>query len=179
MTPRRAGRAALAAVCAFALALPAGATPEPLELKVKAAFLYNFARLASWAPGKFARADGPLQVCVLDDDPVRPSLEEALAGKVIDGHALEVRAAADTGDWQRCHIAYLGAPRAEVLSDLAAHGVLTVYEGPSALPGGVIRLYLGERKLRFEVNEAAAERARLRLSSRLLALATVVRVGDE
>ena len=162
MTRRGPGRIALVALFAVVLALPAAGSNEPLELRVKAAFLYNFARLATWRPGKFTRADAPLQ--------------EALAGKVVNGHAFEVQASAGTDDWQHCHIAYLGAPEAGVLADLAGRGVLTVYEGPVAVPGGVIRLFLSDRKLRFEVNEAAAERAQLHLSSRLMALAAVVRV---
>ena len=41
--------------------------------------------------------------------------------------------------------------------------------------GGVVRLFLEEGKERFEVNTLAAERAHLRISSKLLKLAIIVR----
>ena len=41
--------------------------------------------------------------------------------------------------------------------------------------GGVITLELDESKVRFEVNLQSAERARLKVSSKLLTLARVVR----
>lgn len=176
-------RAALAAV-ALGLAVWPGllhATEAlDLELKVKAAFLYNFARLVTWPPGKTGAADRPLEVCILEQDPVGPVLDESLAGKSVEGHPLAVRRLADATGWSTCHIAYVGSSFPEltrdVLRNLAAQGVLTVHENPAALPDGVIRLYLVERKLRFEVNQSAAERGRLRLSSRLMSLAAVVHV---
>jgi hypothetical protein len=92
-----------------------------------------------------------------------------------------VRRLPDASGWSSCHIAYVGSSFPEltrdVLRNLAEQGVLTVHENPSALPDGVIRLYLADRKLRFEVNQSAAERGRLRLSSRLMSLAAVVHVG--
>jgi hypothetical protein len=181
--PHRPRRAALAAVALW-LAVWPGLLPATesvdLELKVKAAFLYNFARLVTWPPGKMASGSRPLEVCILDQDPVGPALEESLAGKSIEGHPLVVRRLADASGWSTCHIAYVGASFPEltrdVLRNLAAQAVLTVHENPAALPDGVIRLYLADRKLRFEINQSAAERGRLRLSSRLMSLAAVVHV---
>ena len=167
----RTTRIALAASLALVSAtLPAQDT-DSLELKVKAAFLYNFARLATWPPDKLA-GGAPLRVCVAERDPVAPFLREALAGKAIDGHPLVLEFPADTDGWERCHLAYGLAPW---LRGLPEHGVLTVHEAPAAAPDGVIRLYLEERKLRFEVNETAVARDGVRLSSRLMSLATVVR----
>lgn len=182
MMPQPLRRAALAAalwLAAWPGLLPASEAPD-LELKVKAAFLYNFARLVTWPPGKLGPAEQPLQVCILEQDPVGPALEDSFAGKTVEGRPLTVRRLPDATGWASCHIAYVGSSFPEltrdVLRNLATHGVLTVHENPAALPDGVIRLYLADRKLRFEVNQSAAERGRLRLSSRLLSLAPVVSV---
>lgn len=180
--PHRPHRAALAAVALWFAVWPGllPATEADLALKVKAAFLYNFARLVTWPPGKVGTADRPLEVCILEQDPVGPVLDESLAGKSVEGHPLTVRRLADANGWATCHIAYVGGSFPEltrdVLRNLAAQGVLTVHENPAALPDGVIRLYLADRKLRFEINQSAAERGRLRLSSRLMSLAAVVHV---
>lgn len=153
---------------------------EALELKIKAAFLFNFARFAAWPPEKFSGADAPLRICVLEHDALGPVLRESLAGKAIDTHPIAVREVARDGDWQGCHLAWLDNAASEslqpVLRGLEKQAVLSVHEAPAALPDGVIRLYVHDDKLRFEINDAAAQRARLRLSSRLLSLAAVVHV---
>jgi hypothetical protein len=53
--------------------------------------------------------------------------------------------------------------------------ILTVGETSDFLSdGGMIRFHLEEDKIRFDINLAAAESARLKISSRLLLLATSV-----
>jgi hypothetical protein len=152
---------------------------ELLELKLKAAFLYNFARLTTWPAAAFADPAMPLETCVLEGDPVAPVLQDAFAGKAVEGRPLAVRRLADAAGWESCHIAYLGAASPErtrdVLRALAGHNTLTVHEQDVSQPDGVIRLFLADRKLRFEVNQIAAEQAQLRLNARLMALASVVR----
>lgn len=164
------------AVALWPAALPAA---ELLELKLKAAFVYNFARLTTWPATAFADPASPLQACILDHDPVASALQEAFAGKVVEGRPLVVRRVAGAAGWDNCHIAYFGAGAPEmtreVLGALAGRAVLTVHEQGAAHSDGVIRLFPADRKLRFEVNQAAAERAQLRLSARLMALAAVVR----
>jgi hypothetical protein len=165
---------------AVALCWPAAAPAEELlELKLKAAFVYNFARLTTWPAAAFADPATPLEACILDNDPVAPALQQAFAGKVVEGHRLTVRRLAGAAGWENCHIAYLGAGppdlTRDVLRALAERSVLTVHEQGAAQPDGVIRLFLADRKLRFEVNQTAAERAQLRLNARLMALAVVVR----
>jgi hypothetical protein len=62
-----------------------------------------------------------------------------------------------------------------LLSDLRGSSTLTVGEikGFADL-GGVINLVVEENKLRFEINLRAARQTRLKISSKLLALAKIV-----
>jgi hypothetical protein len=54
--------------------------------------------------------------------------------------------------------------------------VLTVSDGKGfSLAGGIIELYVERGRTRFAINIDAAERSALRLSSRLLGLAKVIR----
>ena len=56
--------------------------------------------------------------------------------------------------------------------------VLTVSDGKGfSQAGGIIELYVEGGRMRFAINVDAAERSGLRLSSRLLGLAKVVRDG--
>ena len=62
-----------------------------------------------------------------------------------------------------------------LLTDLKGSSTLTVGETKGfADLGGVINLVVEENKLRFEINLGAARQTRLKLSSKLLALAKIV-----
>ena len=82
--------AASLAVEAHAADLPA----ESLELQVKAAFLYNFAKFVEWpADVGSAGATGRLTFCVFGDEPLFSALTQSLVGKTINGRALVARRA--------------------------------------------------------------------------------------
>jgi hypothetical protein len=171
-----------AARCLLAWLALAGAlaarADDVLEQRVKSAFLFNFAKFVSWPPGKLAGSASTIVFCLLEHDAMAPVLEEALTGKTIDDHPLALRRIGHAEDFRGCHVAYLGAVDAArlpaALAGLGGSGVLTVYEADSVQHDGVVRFYLDERKVHFEINEDAAQRAGLQLSSRLLGVASVV-----
>ena len=64
----------------------------------------------------------------------------------------------------------------QILKKFRETPLLTVAESESfTKSGGVIRLFVEQNKVLFEVNTDAAARAKLKLSSKLLSLARVVR----
>ena len=63
----------------------------------------------------------------------------------------------------------------DLLTALAQRGVLTVGEGATfAEAGGIISFVIEDQVVRFAVNLSASEKADLRLSSRMLEIATKV-----
>lgn len=174
-----AGRSVLAVLL---LALAGGASAagsDALELKVKAAFLFNFAKFTTWPPPKAAAADAPLYLCVQGASAMAAVLRDTVRGRSVGGHPIEVLQAAHAGELRRCHIVYVGAGDdgqiASELTALANHGTLSVHEGSAAQPGGVIRFFLSDGgRVRFEINTTAAAREQLALSSKLLEVAQVV-----
>lgn len=175
---RRAARIALAALAALALAGGAQAADE-LELKVKAAFLFNFAKFTTWPDDKVGSADAPLYLCVHGDSPIVPVLQDTVRGRSIGSHAIEILHSAHAEELRRCHLVYVGATEegriAANLGTLASHGVLTVHEARAAQPDGVVRFFLSDGgRVRFEVNVTAASREQLSLSSKLLEVSQVV-----
>lgn len=166
---------ALIATCLYAPASASSGT----ELRVQAAFLFNFAKFVSWPEKKFAAPGSPIDLCVLEDDPITPVLEETVHGKLIGLRTLVVRRSKTSADWSRCHIAFINiedaARVAAVFENLSGHSVLTVHQSGRSLHGGVIRFYVEDRKMRFEINAAAAEREAVQLSAKLMSVAAVVR----
>jgi hypothetical protein len=165
----------------LATSLVAGAGPGQMdEYRVKAAFLYNFAKFIDWPAEAFRDSGESFTICVLGDDPFGRALDDAATNKTIAGRTLEVRRLSDARQAGGCRILFISSSeRKRVLSVVAAAGrvgVLTVGEAGSATCDGVvIKFTLEAGKIRFEINLPAAEEGKLRLSSRLLNLAAAVR----
>src|SRR5579864_8474403 len=58
---------------------------ESLELQVKAAFLYSFAKFVDWPGDHGGAAASPITFCVLSDGPLFETLQQSLRGKNING----------------------------------------------------------------------------------------------
>jgi YfiR/HmsC-like len=164
------------------LRLIAGGREEgpPEEYQLKAAFLYNFAKFVEWPAESFENPSEPLTVCVLGEDPFGRALDDVISGKKIEARALSVRRISDARQAKGCRVLFVSSSeRRSVLSVLAGlneSGVLTVGESGSASSEGmIINFILEGGKIRFAINTAAAERGKLRFSSRLLSLAIIVK----
>lgn len=173
------GRGLLARVrlCAILLILTlapmlAAAT---MEYRVKAAFLYNFARFVEWPQSRNA---GPLVIGVLGADPFRGALADTAHGKSVDGRLVVVRKVGSVEAASGCAVLFVSSSERnrwpEILTPLRRTAVLTVGDAPGFLAaGGVLNFYLENNRVRFELNPAAARKSGLKLSAQLIRLARV------
>lgn len=169
-------RRALAVLLLLGAAELAWANASDLEYKVKAAFLYNFAKFVEWPSDSFDGPGEPVTLCVLGDDPFGESLDTVVRGESLNGRPFVVHRTRDLREARACHVVFVPASESrrqgEILGTLRGAGVLTVGEGQGFLTdGGVIRFVLDQNRVRFEVNLDAAGAHQLRLSSKLLRLA--------
>jgi hypothetical protein len=157
---------------------------EPSEYAVKAAFLFHFAQFVEWPEGAFQEADSPLVYCTIGEDPFQGALEASFKGKMIGSHSLQVKHLKEAGAAQGCHVAFLGKAAGRHIQDelagLRGNPVLTVGETEQFVnDSGMIGFSLEENKIRFDINLEAAEKAKLKISARLLALARTVIGGPK
>lgn len=155
------------------------AQQNPLEYRVKAAYLLNFTRYVEWPPDAFESPSAPIHVCVLGDDPFGDALEQTFAGRTAQGRRITVANVEAPSRARDCHVVFISYDewrrRPDVLAAVQAEGVLTVGESREfAASGGVLSFVPVQRTVRFEVNLSAQDGARLRISSRMLALASAV-----
>jgi hypothetical protein len=153
------------------LAAPLRAQEVPLEYQVKATYLYNFVKFIEW-PGQPA---GPLNICVAGRNPFGTVLDDLLANETINGRPVRSRVILEPDPG--CQVVFVPSGAAATAYLRAARGapVLTVGEESDFIElGGIISLYLDSNNVRFTINPSAAERAKLRISSRLLTLARIV-----
>lgn len=172
-----------AVLLASAALQPARAQPATEEYKVKAAFLFHFAQLVDWPAGALDSGDQSLNLCIFDDEPRRQELQTTVEGKLIGTRVLHVRLLSQPQAVQSCNILFLsrdeGWRQATILRSLRDRPVLTVGETDNFLSdGGMIQLRIEMDKVRFDVNAGAADLSHLKISSRLLLLATSVTLGD-
>ncbi|WP_169577408.1 YfiR family protein [Sinimarinibacterium sp. CAU 1509] len=176
MIAYRALIATLVVTIACALAPVRVQSAEAPELQVRAAFLFNLARFVNWPQDKVPDPSSPITICVAGEPDFASTVRDTIQGKSVGAHALTMHIPASASELARCQIAYIGEDTSlkEMLTAASGHHVLTVHSAATAQPGGVVRLYLDERRIRFEVNTGAASREQLQLSSKLLSLAQLV-----
>jgi hypothetical protein len=157
----------------------AGQVPSVDEYQIKAAFLLNFARFVEWPAKKFSPADKTLDVCILGVDPFGLALQGMIKGRAIDGRPLRLYHLKLGADTSECEIVFISAQEAKRKTrDLpkTAWGILTVGESQNFPQNGdVVNFFTREDRIAFEINVDAADHAGLRISSKLLNLATIVR----
>jgi hypothetical protein len=176
---------AFAAFFLTVFALPNVASPTlratqaaPLEYQVKAAFLFNFSKFVQWPEEAFARKGSPFTIC-LAGDPFAGALDAIVQNETVDGRKVIVRRITE-GGVQECSIVFVGRSEArhtaEIISAAGKSPILTVGESEDFIDkGGMIRFIERERRIRFQINTDAAERASLKISAKLLQLADIVR----
>jgi hypothetical protein len=153
--------------------------PKPTDYDVKAVYLYNFGRFVEW-PASIAAKSDSFTVCVLGQDPFGPALDAALAGETIGGKSVAAKRISAPQEAASCQILFMSSAEDsrlnKILETLDKGAVLTVSDMPQfSQRGGMIQFVLEGKKVRFEVNLTAVQRAGLTLSSELLKVATTVR----
>jgi hypothetical protein len=162
-------------VCA--LAIPARAQ-STLEYNVKAALLLNFARFIEWPDRAFASPRAPIEICVFAPNPFGEALGRALDGETVSGRTLSTRDVRTSADSAGCHMLFMpGGSESRAAALVRDSGPHTVTIGESqrfeAL-GGAISFALEGGRVRFSVNLKPVEERGVRISARMLKLASRV-----
>ena len=165
-------RFASAGILAVALLCAQG----PTEYDVKAAFLLNFTKFIEWPPTAFASPDAPFRICIAGEDPFGEALDKMVEGERVGSHKLAVDRI-QRGSTAACQVVFYSKADKNVAQSIAHDGpsVLTVGETDAFLrEGGAIRFVLDHNRVRFDVNQKAAQKAGLEISSKLLNVARTV-----
>ena len=149
----------------------------PTEYQLKAAFLLNFTKFVEWPPAGFAEPTSPIVLGILGENPFGNILERTIRDKTINNRPLVVKAFRSSADATNCHILIIStsekARLPEILANLRGASVLTVSEMDRFTEtGGMINFVRQGNKIRFQINEIAAKSVGLKISSKLLSLAS-------
>jgi hypothetical protein len=177
------------------------AEAKNVEYQLKAAFLYNFMKfiefpeIASGTENKESQKNAPITLCVLGTDFFGKYLDD-LTKKEIKARTIRIVRLEGFEQYQKthpqatqdqyfqeqkkalegCHLLFISQSEEKRMSELVTltDGMrfLTVSDiSGFAKQGGVIEFVMEENKIRFDINVAAADQKRLKISSQLLQLA--------
>ena len=179
---------AIAAACVLTAPAPAAPpadapavdSPEPRDPReVKAEMLYNIAKFIKWPESSFAKSDGQLVFTILGDDALAEALAANLSTRTVNGRPVFVRMVRRVQDAAGSQIVYIASSESsrmnEVLRAMEGSPSLTVADSTGFVAlVGMVDFADANARIRFEINQARAEHAGLKISAKLLMLARVV-----
>jgi hypothetical protein len=156
---------------------------ENAEYTLKLAFLYNFTKFVEWPSYSFRSPGAPFAICVVGRDPFSLDIENELRTRPAGDRPVEFVALKQTDALNVCHIVFIPVTEkdqaAGIVRSLKGSSALTVGESEGfAVRGGIINFTIEGGNVHFEINRLAADRAGLKISSRLLNLAKIVTEQD-
>ncbi|MBN2271349.1 MAG: YfiR family protein [Sedimentisphaerales bacterium] len=171
-------------------------TESSQEYKVKAAFLYNFINFVDWPKEKMGEPNEPILLGIIGKDPFANAFEP-VKNKQIKNRKVVVKRLKSVAELKKlgpsaedelarlidaakkCHLVFVCSSEQECLKDILSPlkdlPILTVADTKDFLQaGGIVNFVMIDNKVRFEISDAAAKLARLKLRSQLLRLAAKV-----
>ncbi len=150
------------------------------EYQVKATFVYNFTKFTEWPSNAFASATAPIVIGIVGQDPFGGTIDAIVRDEVVRERKLVVKRLRADDDLQSCHVLFISRSEKDrlpaVLNQLKGRPVLIVGDmNDFAEQGGMVNLKIANNNVKLEINQAAAEKAGLQISAKLLKLARIVK----
>jgi hypothetical protein len=174
----------LALMAALVSARDVAAAPALSANEVKAAFLVNFAKFTTWPADAFASGTDPIVIAVVGEDPFGSAIDQAVRGQKAGERPLQVKRVGSRDDLSAYQLVFIASSEQKQVEQ-----ILRRLEGSATLPvsdiagfsraGGAIELVMEGSRVRFEVNVGNSERRRVKVSTRLVALATKVHSDEK
>lgn len=149
-----------------------------LEYNAKAALLLNFTRFIEWPDAAFAGPQSPVTLCVFARNPFGDALERSLQGEMVGNRPLALRVVRNTAGTDGCHLLFVPAGTesraAASLRRTESHAVSVGESRRFETMGGAVTFVVDAGRVRFNVNLRPIEARGIRISARMLQLASRV-----
>lgn len=148
------------------------------EYDVKAAFIYNFAKFTEWPENARSSQNDFLKLCIIGDNPFGTSLKK-LEGKQVKNKKLLIEHIESVSSIKGCDMLYISKSEEKNLISIVDYAnnynVLTISDQVGfEIKGVVINMFVSEDMIRFNINVDSAKKSGLRISAKLLKLASKV-----
>ena len=144
--------------------------------KTEAAFIYNFASFINW-PNDYQKGD--FEIAVLGSSPIYKELETLTNGKKIGDQAIKIKKINTLKELGITNILFVSNDQEYRLREVAKYTdtspVLVISEAEgSSKKGSTINFLFVDNKIKFELNQALAEKKGMKLADKLVKLSIPV-----
>ncbi len=150
---------------------------DDTKAKIKAVYLYNFSKYIDW-PEDYK--SGSFVVTVLGaNSSLLTELDKMASLKKLGNQEISVKSISSAGALEKSHIIFIPFENSgqlnEVISKIKGNSTLIVTEKQGLTKqGAAINFIVKDNKQAFELNKANAEHYKLKVSSNLVKLATLI-----
>lgn len=150
------------------------------EYRIKALYLFNFAKETEWAAFCFPSSSTPMIIAIVGEDPFGGVIDGALAGKKIGSRSIVIKRFDTVDDIDMCHILFVSESEQKNMDRVVEAAkfwyALTVADfRPFAEKGGIINFIIQNERIRIEYNPAAARDSFIKVSPEIRRVAKVVK----
>ena len=163
----------LRALAGLAVLANAAAADPASERADMVAFLFKLPAFIEWPDSTFASPTDPFRLCIVGEDPFGALLNTAEGTPAVGKHAIAVQREKTVAPDDHCQEMYIDGDAAFVTQTLAAvsgRPVLTVTDAPAG-DKGIVNFVAEQNHVHLQIDQQAALRNHLSISSKLLDLA--------
>jgi hypothetical protein len=136
-------------------------------------------KFVEWPEDATVGARGKWVIGIAGSTPVTYELVRSVAGKTILGRELKIDTVVSAEGMRACNVLFISASEKKRLSSILAalrgSSVLTVSDMDNFVEsGGMVQFVMADDRVRMRIDVATASSARLKISAKLLALASAV-----
>lgn len=175
---------AFLSLCLSSFCLPSSAFPEKsaaadMEYAVKAGFIYSFTKFTQWPESAFPGGQEEFVIGVIGDDPFGNTLDALAEQKKVQGRRVVIKRFSSLDEITGCQILFIsssqGGSLEKILARVGNKPVLLIGDTDGFAKKGVdVNFFIQEKKVRFEFNLKALDRAGIKVSSQLLNLGKII-----
>jgi hypothetical protein len=160
---------------------PVGTRAQALlpESQVKAAYLFNFLKFVEWPGNPVVDGQGKWVIGIVGDSPVGGELARLAERRSALSRDLQIKKLRATDDLRACNILFISESERKrlplIFAALRGSSVMTVADMHNFIEsGGMVQLVVEDSRVRLTIDVGATDRARLKVSSKLMALTLAV-----
>jgi hypothetical protein len=152
---------------------------EAQDSTVIAALSLNFARFTEWPASALGDKSNPIRLCVIGDNVIQQAFAE-VDKKPVGDKLISVINMSRLKNVAQCQLLYVGGldrnTEIQLLADNKSQPILTISSDNEHFleDGGMVALNIVEGKVQMQINLNIVQKTGLKISSRVLKLATIV-----
>lgn len=162
----------------FIVIIPELPSQNITDAEVKAALLFKIPIYIKWPGNLLADQQNNFVCCILGNDRICQLMEE-FDGEKLNDKTIRIKNVKTLEGITDCHMLFVGASERKNLRNILKiteeKHILTIGDMVGfAKSGGIINFIRKDDSIHFEINPKAGERTGLKISSKLLRLATII-----